>query len=238
MTRNINIRTLLLALASLLAACPTVKAQTPDFGIWASAEVEKKLSPKWSLNGELELRTHNHSREIGRWGLKLGGDFGIVRNLKLGAAYQFLYFHDTEYSDYQPRHRLMAYAQGRQRWGNFSFTLRERIQVTTKDETDRIKKSGKTDTYKLNPEWSWRNRLKMAYDIPRCRFTPSLSVEAFYLLNHPDGNRFDCIRTIASLAWRLDRKSVVDFSVIYNREINRQNPQDKLVAGINYAYSF
>jgi hypothetical protein len=237
MTANMNTGKRLV-LAGLLFACLTAKAQVPDLGIWTTVETEKKLSPKWNLNGELELRTRNTSRDINRWGLKLGGEYSLVRNLKLGAAYQFLYFHDTEYADYQPRHRLIAFAQGRLRRGHFTFTLRERIQVTAKDESDRIKKNGKIDTYRLNPEWSWRNRLKMAYDIPRCRFTPSLSAETFYQLKHPDGNRFGGLRGIASLACRLDRKSTVDLSIIYHREINVQEPQDRLVAGINYAFSF
>jgi hypothetical protein len=214
-----------------------VHAQT-DFGIWTSAEIEKKLSTKWSLNGELELRTIENSGEINRIGLKFGGDYSIVRNLKVGAAYQFIRFHDLEYEDYQPRHRFIAFLQGKRKWNNFAFTLRERFQGTTKDESDRIKASGKIDDYKINPEWEWRNRLKMAYDIPQCRFTPSVSVESFYQLNNPDGNRFDCIRSIAGIAYRLDRKSSIELSAIYNREINVEKPQHKLVVEINYAYSF
>jgi hypothetical protein len=78
----------------------------------------------------------------------------------------------------------------------------------------------------------------VAYDIPRCRFTPSLSAETFYQLNHPDGNRFGGVRSTASLAWRVDRKSAVELSVIYHRVINEPKSQDRLVLGINYAYSF
>lgn len=232
-----NVGKYLIVLVSLLLFATAAKTQSPDFGVWTSVDVEKKLA-KWNLNGELELRTSDNSGTVSRWGMMLGGDYAVAGNLKLGAAYQFIYFHDVEYSDFQPRHRLTAFAQGKHKWGNFAFSLREKIQVTTKDESDRIKKSGKIDTYKINPAWSWRNRLKIAYDIPRCRFTPSVSAETFYQLNNPDGNRFNGLRTIISVACRLDRRSTLDISGVYHREINEQLPQDKLVVDVRYIYSF
>jgi hypothetical protein len=222
----------------LFLSCLAAQAQTTDFGIWTSMETEKKVNSKWSLNGELELRTSENSGEINRWGLKLGSDYSIVRNLKVGAACQFLYFHDMEYADFQPRRRLIAFVQGKQKFGNFVFSLRERFQATTKDESDRIKKSGKIDAYKINPDRLWRNRLKVEYDIPGRRFTPALSVETFYQLNNPAGNQFESVRSILSVTYKLDRKSAFDISGIYDREINVQDPQNKLVLGINYSYSF
>lgn len=225
------------AIPILLLFTVTAQAQNPDWGIWTAAEMEKKLG-RWRLNGEMELRTNDNAAVIDRWSVKVGGDYALMKNMKLGAAYEFLHFHDVEYTDYQPRHRLITYAQGKQKWGNFVFSLRERFQVTTKDDSDRIKKNGKTDTYKINPAWSWRNRLKVAYEIPRSRFTPAASVETFYQLNNPEGNRFDGVRTTLSVACRLDGRKTIELSGIYHKEVNLQKPQDKLVASIGYIYSF
>lgn len=217
----------------------SVKAQSSnDFGIWSTIEVEKKMSKKWALNGELEVRTVDNTSNIGRWGLKLGTDYSMLKELKVGFAYQFLYFHDLEYSDFQPRHRLIGFLQGRKKWGNVVFTLRERIQMTTKDENDRIKASGKIDTYKMNPEWTWRNRLKVAYDIPNHKLTPSFAAESFYQLNNPDGNEFEGLRYTLSLAYKLNKCHAVDLSGILDKEYNVNNPVTRYILSIGYQYNF
>lgn len=226
-----------IAMGVLICSSMWSKAQSSnDFGIWSNIEIEKKINKKWSMNGEVELRTRENSSEIGRWGLALGGDYSIVKGVKAGAAYQFIYFHDIEYSDFQPRHRFICYLQGRKKWGNFSFSLRERVQVTTKDDSDRIKASGKTDTYKMNPEWSWRNKIKVAYDIPACKFTPSVAFESFYQLNNPDGNSFDGLRYTVSLAYKLSKKHAFDLFGLLDKEINVNNPTNRYILGVGYAY--
>ncbi|MBF0647371.1 DUF2490 domain-containing protein [Dysgonomonas sp. GY75] len=223
----------------LLLSALTAKAQpSSDFGVWSSIEINKKFNKKWSVNGEAELRTGENSSEIGRWGLKVGGDYNVIKEVKVGLAYQFLYFHDIEYWDFQPRHRFIGFLQGRKKWGNFSFLLRERFQMTTKDDSDRIKASGKIDTYKMDSEWSWRNRIKVSYDIPNCKFAPSVSFESFYQLNNPDGNEFDGLRYTLSVAYKLNKKHSFDLSGIFDKEINVKNPVDRYILNVGYAYSF
>lgn len=223
----------------LLLLVMTAKSQSSsDFGIWSNIEVDKKLNKKWTLSGELELRTRENSSEIGRWGATLGGDYNITKEIKAGLAYQFQYVHDIEYQDFQPRHRFFGFLQGRKKWGNFIFSLRERVQMTTKDDSDRIKSSGKVDTYKINPEWNWRNRIKVAYNIPDCKLTPSFSFESFYQLNNPAGNQFDGLRYTLSLDYKLNKKSSFDLSGIFDKEINVKNPVDRYIMSVGYSYSF
>ncbi|NDW19789.1 DUF2490 domain-containing protein [Dysgonomonas sp. 216] len=229
------------ALICLLLLAPTiseVQASDNDFGVWTNIEVEKKLIKGWAVNGELDFRTKENSSEVGRWGLKLGTDYSIIKGLKIGAAYQFIYFHDIKYWDFQPRHRFIGYLQGRQKLGNFVFSLRERFQFTEKDDSDRIKKNGKKDKYKINPEWSWRNRMKIAYDIPKCKFTPSFAFESFYQLNNSDGNEFDGLRYTLSLAYKLNKKQTFDLSGILDKEVNVKNAVDTYVISVGYSYSF
>ena len=230
---------LVLFIALIVSAQQMTRSQTTDdFGIWTTVEVEKSLSKKWSLNGELEFRSKENVEEIGRFAAKIGGEYSIIKNLKAGAAYQFQYFHDIEYTDYQPRHRFIGYLQGKQKWGRFTFTLRERFQVTYKDDSDRIKSNGKIDTYKTDPEWYWRNRLKVGYDIPKSKITPSFSVETFYQLNNPDGNQFDSMRYTMSLGYKLNKQSTFNLSGIYDHEMNVKKPEDRYVLELGYVYSF
>lgn len=214
-----------------------LRAQSDDFGVWSSVEIAKKMK-KFELNGEIEFRMRDNVQNIARISAKAGAEYSIFKPLKIGIAYQYIHFNDIEYSDFQPRNRIIGYLQGKQKWGRFSFTLRERIQFTIKDESDRIKKSGKIDNYKINPEWTWRNRLKIAYDIPKSKFSPAVSVESFYQLNNPDGNVFEGLRYTVSGAYKINKKQSVELFGLYDNEFNVNNPENKYVIGVSYAYSF
>ncbi len=215
------------------------KAQTTnDFGIWSSIALSKDLNKKLTLSGELENRTQDNSSQISRWGAQLGAEYKVVKPLSIGFAYQFQYYHDMKYYDFQPRNRFIGYLQGKHKWNNFLFSLRERFQFTTKDESDRIKSSGKIDTYNINPEWIWRNRLKVAYNIPNCRFTPSFSFESFYELNNPDGNQFSGLRYTLGVEYKINKRNFLELSGIYDKEINTDEPTNRCVLSIGYSYKF
>lgn len=230
-------RKIIIIFSLLLLVCIPLSSQNDDFGIWSSVEITKKLK-KIELNGELEFRMRDNLQNIARLSGKVGAEYRIIKPLKIGAAYQYIHFYDVEYSDYQPRNRFIAYLQGRQKWGDFTFSLRERIQVTTKDESDRIKSSGKIDTYKMNPDWVWRNRLKIAYDIPKSKITPAVSAESFYQLNNPDGNVFEGMRYTLSGTYKINKKQSVELFGLYDKEMNVNNPENRYVVGAAYTYSF
>lgn len=224
-------------LVIFFAGTTVARAQSSDFGVWAAIETEKKLSKKWSINGELDFRTMNGLSTVRRWTIKPGVEYNAFKFLKAGAAYQFIYFYDAQYSDFQPRHRFITYVQGKQKWSSFTFTLRERVQVTTKDESDRIKVSGKIDTYKMNPEWTWRNRLAVSYNIPNSRFEPGFSFESFYQLNNPDGNNFDGLRYILSTEYKLNKKNSIEIYGVFDKDSNLDlDATDRWVLGFNYKF--
>jgi len=212
-------------------------SQTDDFGVWTTLELEKKLM-RWSFTTEAELRTLHDSKDVARWNLELGAVFDISKHLKIGASYQFIYFHDFKYADYQPRNRFILYLTGKKKFGNFSISLRERAQMTTKDDSDRIKKSGKIDTYKMNPEYSWRNRVKVAYYFETARFEPAFSFESFYSLKNPDGNTFDDLRYSLSITYYINKHQEIEIYGLIDKEINVKNPVKTSVAGFGYNYSF
>ncbi|MBP1616352.1 MAG: hypothetical protein H6Q14_179 [Bacteroidetes bacterium] len=225
-------------IAGMIFAVLGMAQTTNDFGIWSSAGASKDLGNKWSVSGEIENRTRDNSSEISRWGVQLGAEYKLWKPLTVGLAYQFQYYHDMKYFDFQQRNRFIGYLQGKHKWNNFSFSLRERFQITTKDESDRIKASGKIDDYKINPEWIWRNRFKVAYNIPSCRFTPAFSIETFYELNNPDGNQFEGLRYTLSVEYKMSKRSSLELSGIYDKEVNTDEPTNRTVIGIGYSHKF
>ncbi len=226
-----------LLLPALLVLPLILKAQTSDFGIWTSLGIEKKLG-KWDIAAEAELRTQDNAKQMNRWSLGIEPSLNITKWLKLGAAYEFIYFNDIKYTDYQPRHRGYVFAQGKYKWGRFSLSVRERFQVTKKDDSDRIKSSGNINTYRINPEWTWRNRFKIGYDIPKFPVKPAFSFETFYQLNNPDGNTFDKLRYTISLSYDITKHHQFEAFGLLDKDINVTNPVSYYVLGVGYNFSF
>jgi hypothetical protein len=215
----------------------TLWSQTKDFGIWSSVGMDKKLG-KWNIGAEGELRTKDNSTEVNRWSLQLEASYRIIKLIQVGAGYEYIYFHDTRYLDFQPRNRSYAFVQGKYKIGDLTFSLRERLQVTKKDDSDRIKKNGEINTYQINPEWTWRNRLKISYDIPKFPVTPALSFETFYQLNNPDGNVFNKIRYSLSFSYNLTKHHQFEMYGLIDKQINESSRVTTNILGFRYNYSF
>lgn len=139
-------------------------AQEPSvskFGMWTGASVTKKLSPKWSLEAEGEMRTQDALKKIDRWSASLGADYKVLDFLKIGASYSFLYTYNMnewkpKYDDddgeltgynvttayWMPKHRFSFDVTGSYDVGRFTISLRERVQYTYND-------SAKTDKHNM-----------------------------------------------------------------------------------------
>ncbi len=232
---------LLVLMVSLLT--PFAFSQAYNFGTWTNFGIEKKITKKWNAEVETELRTIGGNslyfvRLIERWNLGLATSYDINKNLKLGVGYDFMNKLDTKYLNYQFRNRFNFAGTGKLKISDFTFTLRERIQTTFKDDSKRIKNNGTIDTYKMNPEWSWRNRLKISYNIPNFKINPSVSAETFYQLNNPDGNILENIRYILSFDYKYKKHNLFEFYGVYNSSLESDDAYGKYVLGVSYKYSF
>jgi hypothetical protein len=224
-----------ISLLFLLLIFSAVSAQNePD--IWSSIGIQTKWK-KFDLSSETELRTGDYFDHIKRLSLELKAAWTVFKPLKIGAAYTLIDHYDQDYDDYQLRSRASVFILGKQKVGNFTFSLREEIRVTTKDDSDRLDSEGNTDTYKISPEWMWSNKLKAKYNIRNFPVTPSFSVETFYQLNNPDGNQFNKLRYTLSLGYNLNKHSQVECFGLINNKINVSDPGKSYVLGIGYTYS-
>jgi hypothetical protein len=221
----------------LLMLFSSLRAQVNDYGLWVKGGIEKDKG-KWSFDAEGEIRTFDHFGTIDRWSLQSDVAYSVFKSLSIGAGYQFMSFNDTLYSDIQPRHRINIFVKGKKKLGNFTFSIRERIQVTRKDEKDRIKESGNTDNYRVNPEWTWRNLIKVAYNIPSFPVNPSISGETFVQLNKDQGTAFNRFRLILSLEYKLSKHHQFEVYGLTDREIYANNPARLNIIGFGYTFTF
>ena len=116
-----------------------VMAQDNDFGMNYSAGITKKIDKKWSVGGELEMRTCNNTQTFSRFSGAVEGQYKFTKWLKASAEYKFLYDRRNEKlnemstyrpSYFTPRHRVSVSLTADATKGRFKFSLRERWQYT------------------------------------------------------------------------------------------------------------
>lgn len=242
-------------LLALLAFAP-LSAQVSDEpgGIWTAISAEKDLSKKLTLGSELELRTLDFTSDIERFSIGLSLDYAITKQLKAGIGYDYLNVHDSY--DWgispvtgidsvrtwmQPRHRFYGQLAWKKKIGDFSISFRERAQVTYKDDKNRLKQDKEfpgdpllndTNFARVNPDFTWKNRVKIDYNIPNSKFTPAFSVETYMLLNDPDLKPFfSKIRYTLAVEYKINKKNAVELFGMLNAE---RGEMEVVVPGPNY----
>ncbi len=130
-----------------------------DFGLWTSVGVEKKLTKKWGVELEGELRTQDAMKEVSRYSLGVSTDYKLTSWLKVDAGYVFLrdynlsefkadpiaeedegwvaYQGDLYAPYWTTRHRANVSLTGSVKLGRFKLSLRERWQYTYRPETEK-----------------------------------------------------------------------------------------------------
>jgi len=245
---KISNKLIIITLTATLFATQLSKAQSESYGTWTSVGVEKDFG-KWNVGAETELRTIYFARLIDRWSLGVNADYSIIKQLKIGIGYQYMKALDFKLDDdgylianyytknYFDRHRFNASATGKIKWNDFTFSLRERAQITIK-ENRIITSDGTVDDYNVNPAWVWRNKGQISYNIPKCKITPAFSVETFFDLNNPDGNSFNNFRYLLSFDYKLNKRNTIELYGVLNSALNSEDSYGKYILGISYNYSF
>ena len=241
----------------LLFVCSAVSNQDvlagDDFGMSYAVGIEKKFSKKTKLEAEAELRNRNNTRTIDRFSLSASASHKITTWLKADVGYQWLYDNNREkitynvtgdFNNWRPsywgsRHRFTASLTGSFDLGRFGFSIRERYQYTYRPETT-------TCRYDFDNEW-WedtdvktkhkhmlRSRLKIDYNIPKCKFTPYVSAELF------NDMALEKTRFNAGVDYTLKKKH--EFGIYYRYQIVNKNDDDNEVdehmIGLSYKFKF
>lgn len=151
-------------LACLIGWLPLdVWTQEADYTTWAKMKVEYKVRKRLDVSTGLEWRTKNNLSMTDRWGLDVEAKYYLLPCLKIGTGYEIHYRNRGE-EGWKFRHRYHMDGTVSGQWLRWKFSLRERFQHTFNSE---------------EKEFRLRSRLKMAYDIARCKLEPYVSVEMY-----------------------------------------------------------
>lgn len=245
---------IVLAIALLALSTAFVLAQDNEpGGIWSSVTVEKKINKKIDVGTEWEFRTNGLSLERDRIAIQLYGDYEIIKNLKIGASYTYMnvmddyrFSYDSIRVHYQNRHRTHLQLGYKVSFDRFDLQFRERAQLTFRDESERLREDGSINPNRINPDFLWRNRVKLSYNIKGLPLNPSVSAESYYLFNDPEdvkifdnsgietgttNSYFSKLRYTLALEYKINKKNSVELFGILS---NERSAEEVDVPGPNY----
>ena len=242
----------IMALETMILASPA-QAQSDDFGIWYEVGAEKKLSQKWSVAAEAELRTRDNCKAADRWSAGLSASYKIVKGLKATAGYTFLYDNNAEELDLKSdgltpnkwtphywgvRHRFSMGLTGSVKWNRFDISLRERWQYT-------YRPSASEKRYDIdNNIWTdrkgkgkniLRSRLQVGYDIPNWKFDPYVSAEMY---NGSGG--VSKMRYTLGTEYKIRKTHAIGLSYKYQHVYDDDDDlsSNRHILGLSYKYKF
>ena len=226
------------------AASLTTGAQS----LWTSAEMKVKLTKSLGAYVEGEYRTTDGIDATQRWSGAVGLDYKIVKPVKLSAGYTYIHQRvETEITKkgniipayWQPKHRFVFDVTGSYDWNRFSFSLRERYQMTHRTEqyVAKFDDDGVTpksdELIEANTKHVLRSRLEAEYKIKKSKFTPFASFEIYNSLT----NGFECKKTRYTIGsdYKLNKHNTLS---LYYRYINKDDQDEKSGHIIGLGYKF
>ena len=196
-----------------------LNGQEHDFCTWMKLGMEYEVIPKWSLSSDLEWRTKGDVAEQDRLGWSADVEYEAVPFLKIGGGYEVHYRNRGEEDGWKFRHRYRLQATFSARVHRIKLSLRERFQQTWDD---------------VENELRLRSRLKLAYDIPKCKLEPYVSVEMYNGLAR--GEKFDVTRMRYRTGVSVPLAKNWEAEAFYCRQVEEE--KGKHVLGIECVYKF
>lgn len=241
----------LLAMIMLLS-WPLLAQEDEPGGFRAGFALDKDISKKITVSGDAEIRTLGFGTTPERFSYSLGLSYDIDKHFSVAGGYEHqnvrneyywgrLTFLDANYMIVhqdssvvwmQPRHRVYVQAGWKEKLGDFTLSVRQRVQTTFKDDKSRIVQNGDTNFARINPDISWRNKIQLSYNIPHFKLTPSLAFESYLLMSDPDLQKyFNKLRSTLSLEYKLNKRNYLEVFGIYSFE---RSAYEVKVSGPNY----
>jgi len=206
-----------------------LQGQVRDFQSWWELELNKKISDRWDLEGEVEQRFKNNSLQYSRTLFTLGASFDLMDFLTLGGGLRSIFVTDREQSLYA-RYRSHLDLTADHDLNGFTFSLRTRLQHGFEDFSA-------LREFSLNTLVN-RNRLKASYHIFGTKFDGFVLVESYHGSGRDSKWITFAMRYSAGATYSPSFKSRFLLRYILENEFNIPDPRQLHILVLGYSYNF
>ena len=193
------------------------QAQDKKLRTWTTVNIEHKLKPVFTLSAGLEWRAKNNLSQTDRLELKMGASYDPFSFLKMKAGYE-VHYRNREYGIWRFRHRYHLEGTLLTRLQQIKFALRERFQHTIDGG---------------NNELRMRSRFKLAYDIPKCKPEPYVSVEMYNSLEGKDHFDIKRMRYRSGVCLPVSNWTADIFYCL-----QKESDESRHIIGLEFVYEF
>jgi hypothetical protein len=201
-----------------------------DAGLWATFNIDKKLSEKFSVFATEEFRLRENFSKVNLFYTDLGVEYRPAKFLKVALAYRLIEKQIFDES-YSYRHRIMLDLTFKKKFGNLAFSYRHRLQ--------REVRNIRTSEDGFMPEWYSRNKFAVKYDAGR--INPYIAAEFRYQIHNPRMVENDHIwhrdRYIAGVDYKVNDRNTFGLYYLIQREHDVASPQNLYIVGLEYSIS-
>jgi len=206
-----------------------LRGQVTDFQSWWELELDKKITKKLDLNGEIEQRFKNNSLQYSSSMLTLGASYDLADYFRLAAGARTVFLLDPE-QGMETRYRIHLDGTGSHMFSGYDLSLRIRLQYGF-DEVSAFR-------YLSFNSLVNRNRLKVARHISGTRFGWFASVESWHGSNNESRWLSYAIRYSVGSRFSPGFRSSLSLRYILEDEFNVIDPMMLHVLVLGYSYSF
>jgi len=202
-----------LLLAAAAQAQPRRTTHDNDFRARLSFALTKRLGQRHALLWDEELRLKDNVAALDRIHSTLGYAYDVRPWFKAAAFYTLIACDRGAARSMEMRHRLHLELTATVRSGSWSFSLRERPQVTLR--TARVDKAVEAEN-----AWVLRHRAMAECAVPDTGFKPYAFVELTQTLNAPTvGNYLEKVRSSLGVKYAFAKRSSLDFYYRFDYKI-------------------
>lgn len=204
-----------------------VSAQYQDFRSWWNVDLSKDISKDLKAGLEFSQRFKENSLRYDRTLATLGLEYEVIKNLSLEGGFRYIAVKDNS-QVFVSRYRVHGNVTYDYKLDRFTLKLRERVQYGFNDLNS-------LDEFYSNSLTN-RTKLSVDYDIFGSPFSLRSSYELFVDLNDPEGLTISDHRLHAGLRLKLNSKSDLDVSYMFDMEVNKVNPLRSNVIILTFGY--
>ena len=214
-----------------LLALGGLRAQQNDLGMWNTFDVEYKLNSKFSLLGTEEFRLRENLTRVNLFYTNLGFAYRYNNHFKISPLYRFIQknFKDGTFG---LRHRVMVDITYKTRFGAFGFSTRTRLQ-------GEIAYPYASDVWNV-PEYYWRQKFDLKYNIHGSRFTPYAGMEFRVQFTTPHIREFrdfgfSRTRVFAGCDYEINKHNTVGSYFLLQNDYQVNDPVTQYIIGLEYS---